>query len=80
MYKLVYLAIAKEDITKAILYTTGHLKATKAATDLLNSIEKSILRLAEFPYSYKAYKTTHEYENESHTERLIYHLETINNL
>lgn len=64
MYKLVYLPIAKEDITKVVLYITEHLKATKAAIDLLNSIETSILKLAEFPYSYKVYKTANEYENE----------------
>lgn len=64
MYKLVYLPIAKEDIAKAILYIAEHLKATKAAMDLLNSIEKSILKLAEFPYSCKVYKMTNEYENE----------------
>ncbi len=64
MYEIIYLPIAKKDLIDIVAYITEHLKAPKAAMDLLKSLDKSISRLEEFPYSCKVYKSTEPLESE----------------
>ena len=64
MYKTIYLPIAREDIEKAVLYIAEHLKAEKAALDLLDSLDTAIGRLAEFPYAHRLYSKTADFSNE----------------
>ncbi len=55
-YKINYLPVAKEDITDIILYISEHLSASKAAMDLLESLDASISLLQDFPYAYKLFR------------------------
>ncbi|MGB4503938.1 MAG: type II toxin-antitoxin system RelE/ParE family toxin [Syntrophaceticus sp.] len=51
-----YLHLARKDLTDITTYIADHLKAPKAAVDLLNELDKSISRLEQFPYSCKVYQ------------------------
>ncbi|CQR70501.1 Plasmid stabilization system protein [Sporomusa ovata DSM 2662] len=56
MYEIKYLPLARKDLTDIVTYITDHLKASKAAMDLLNALYESISRLEQFPYSCKVYQ------------------------
>ena len=56
MYEIIYLPIAKQDITDIILYISDQLNAPKAAMDLLDAFDHSISLLSEFPYAHKIYR------------------------
>jgi toxin ParE1/3/4 len=64
MYEIRYLPLAMKDLTDITTYIADHLKAPKAAMDLLNDLDKSISRLEQFPYSCKVYQPIRELENE----------------
>lgn len=65
MYEIKYLSLARNDIISIVNYIADHLKVPKAAIDLLDALNESILRLEQFPYSYKVYQPikglVHEY-------------------
>lgn len=50
-YKLKFTQIANDDLDGIFQYISEHLLAPKAATDLMEDIEASIMRLKDFPYS-----------------------------
>jgi toxin ParE1/3/4 len=50
-YKLKFTPIAKDDLDVIYQYISGYLVAPKAADDLIDDIETSIMRLEDFPYS-----------------------------
>lgn len=52
MYEIIYLPIAKQDITDIVLYVSDYLKAPQAAMDLLDAFDYSISLLVEFPYAH----------------------------
>lgn len=56
MYEIIYLLIAKQDITDIILYISDQLIAPKAAMDLLDALEHSVSLLRDFPYAHKLYR------------------------
>jgi plasmid stabilization system protein ParE len=56
-YKINYLPIARTDLIEIIDYISNHLKAPRAAINLIEEFNKSILRLQEFPYSCKVYNS-----------------------
>ncbi|ADG81058.1 type II toxin-antitoxin system RelE/ParE family toxin [Thermincola potens] len=56
MYEIIFLPIAKQDITDIILYISDQLNAPKAAMDLLEALEYSISLLRDFPYAHKIYR------------------------
>ncbi len=56
MYRLSYLPVAYSDIADAVNYIAETLAAPKAALDLLDSLDVSISRLNEFPYSCRVYQ------------------------
>lgn len=56
MYEIIFLPIAKQDITDIILYISDQLNAPKAAMDLLEALEHSISLLRDFPYAHKIYR------------------------
>lgn len=64
MHRIVYLPLAREDLSNVALYIADTLKAPKAALDLLESIERAIERLGRFPYSCKVYKPEHVLNDE----------------
>lgn len=58
MYNLSYLPSARKDISEIVFYIAEHLKAAKAAVDLVDAFDKSIQRLQQFPYSCKVYQSS----------------------
>ncbi len=50
-YKLEFSPIANDDLDGIYRYISEHLVAPKAANDLLDNIETSIMRLKDFLYS-----------------------------
>ena len=64
MYEIIYLPIAKKDLAEIATYITDNLKAPMAAMDLLETLDKSISRLGEFPYSCKVYQPSETLESE----------------
>jgi plasmid stabilization system protein ParE len=64
MYEIIYLPIAKQDLIDIVVYVMDTLNAPKAALNLLNVIEKSILMLEEFPFRYRIYKPVKDIQNE----------------
>jgi len=57
MHKIVYLPIAKRDMTDIFRYISSDLTAPKAALDLMDALDQSISRLSQFPYLCKVYQT-----------------------
>ena len=64
MYKIRYLPQARKDLEDIISYIADRLKAPKAAMDLLDSLDKTISTLKQFPYSYKVYQPISHLEDE----------------
>lgn len=64
MYKLKYLPLARKDLREITAYITDKLKAPKAAMDLVDSLDNSICRLQQFPYSCKVYQPIEAIEAE----------------
>lgn len=64
MYEIGFLPLARKDLTDIANYISDHLKAPKAAMDLLNALDVSISRLEQFPYSCKVYQPIEMLENE----------------
>ena len=56
MYKIVYLPIAKRDLKEIVAYISNELHSPKAALSLVNTLNKSISKLAEFPFLYREYE------------------------
>jgi len=50
-YQLKFTPIAEDDLDGIYRYISEHLVAPKAANDLMEDIEDSIMRLRDFPYS-----------------------------
>ena len=57
MHKVVYLPIARDDLVEAVEYLTEVLDAPTAAADLLNELDDTVKRIAEFPYAHELYRT-----------------------
>lgn len=64
MYEIRYLPIAKQDITDIIMYISGHLNAPQAAMELLDSFDRSISLLSEYPYAHKLFHPLKPLEEE----------------
>ncbi|MCJ7807072.1 MAG: type II toxin-antitoxin system RelE/ParE family toxin [Clostridia bacterium] len=56
MNELIYLPLVLKDLRDIIDYLVNTLKAPKAAADLIDALEKSLVRLQQFPYSCKLYQ------------------------
>jgi len=56
MHKVRYLPIAQKDLQDVILYLLDNLKSPKAAMDFIETLDKSILRLRQYPYSCRLYQ------------------------
>ena len=72
MYEIRYLPLARKDLIDIVTYITDHLKASKAAMDLLDALDESISILEQFPYSCKVYQPIKLLEDE-------YRILTVNN-
>lgn len=64
MYKINYLPTAKKDISDIILYISDELKAPEAALNLMESMEQSIKRLEQFPFSCRVFRPVKALERE----------------
>jgi len=51
IYKIRYLPTAQRDLQDIVLYFLDNLKSQKAAVDFIETLDKSILRLKQYPYS-----------------------------
>lgn len=56
MHKIVYLPVAKRDLKEIVSYISNELNSLKAALNLINSLDESISKLADFPFLYKEYE------------------------
>lgn len=56
MYKLKYLPLALNDLRETTDYIANTLKAPKAAMDLLDTLDESILGIQQYPYSCRLYQ------------------------
>ncbi|PAV27808.1 plasmid stabilization protein [Virgibacillus profundi] len=63
-YRLKYLPLALDDLRDITNYITETLKAPKAAMDLLDTLDESISRLEQFPYSCKVFHPIKSTDNE----------------
>ena len=57
MYKVVYLPLAEADLMEALDYIADTLEAPEAARALLEEFDKTVQRIAVFPYSCELYRT-----------------------
>lgn len=57
MHKIVYLPIAEDDILDAVEYIAYKLDNPSAAEALLDELDKTVERVARFPYSSELYRT-----------------------
>lgn len=64
MHKLKYLPLAQKDLRNIISYIVDNLKAPKAAMDLVDTLDNSISRLQQFPFSCKLYQAIEPLETE----------------
>lgn len=63
-YEIRYLPLASKDLYNIVSYIADELKAPKAAMDLIDALDTSISRLAQFPYSCRVYHPEKSLENE----------------
>ena len=56
MYQIKYLPMAQKDLWDITVYILDNLKSPKAAMDFIDALDKSILRLKQYPYSCKLYQ------------------------
>ena len=64
MHKIVYLPLAESDLLLALDYIAFTLDAPKAARDLLTEFEKTVRRIAEYPYACELYRTDRPMKDE----------------
>jgi toxin ParE1/3/4 len=64
MYKIRYLPIAQKDLQDIVLYILENLKSPKAAMDFIDTLDESILRLKQYPYSCTLYQPKERLESE----------------
>lgn len=57
MHKIVYLPLAEEDLMEALDYISTVLEAPRAARALLEEFDKTVRRIAVFPYACALYRT-----------------------
>ncbi|AST57123.1 plasmid stabilization protein [Thermoanaerobacterium thermosaccharolyticum] len=56
--------MASKDLSNIVSYIAAELKAPKAAIDLIDALDTSISRLAQFPYSCSVYQPEKSFDNE----------------
>ena len=59
-YKLIYLPLFEDDLSKAIDYISIKLKSPQAALKLIASVEKAILKRLTSPKAFEPYNSTKE--------------------
>ncbi len=64
MHRLRYLPLAQKDLRDITSYIADILKSPKAAMDLVDALDHSISRLAQFPYSCRVYQPMESLEAE----------------
>lgn len=64
MYKVVYLPLAEADIMSAVDYIALTLGAPKAAGELLDELDRTVMQLSEFPYSCELYRSARPMKDE----------------
>ena len=62
--RFTYLPVARDDLMEAVSYFTDNLDAPKAASDLLDELDKTVNQLAQFPYAQELYRTDRPMKDE----------------
>ena len=57
MHKIIYLPIAEDDVLNAIEHIACKQDNPSAAENLLDELDKTVERIARFPYSSELYRT-----------------------
>ena len=57
MHKIIYLPIAEDDVLNAVEHIACKLDNPSAAENLLDELDKTVERIARFPYSSELYRT-----------------------
>lgn len=57
VHKIVYLQIAEDDVLNAVEHIACKLDNPSAAENLLDELDKTVERIARFPYSCELYRT-----------------------
>jgi plasmid stabilization system protein ParE len=68
-YKLSYLPLFEEDLLEILDYITYKLNSPKAATDLLDDVEKAIFERLSYPEAFETYPS---YKERAHRYYRIY--------
>ena len=64
MYKIRYLPIAQKDLQDIVKYILENLKSPKDAMGFIETLDESILRLKQYPYSCTLYQSKEPLESE----------------
>lgn len=64
MYRLKYLPLAQKDLWNITGYIADNLEAPKAAMDFIDTLDNSISRLQQFPFSCRLYQLQELLETE----------------
>ena len=57
VHKIIYLPIAEDDVLNAVEHIACKLDNPSAAENLLDELDKTVERIARFPYSSELYRT-----------------------
>ena len=57
MHKMIYLPLAEQDLLEALDYVAKALEAPEAARALLAEFDRTVQRIAAFPYACPLYRT-----------------------
>ena len=64
MYKVVYLPVARQQLSDAALYIATELSASDAAENLLQDVDELVKSLREMPYRHTVYPTLYAMKHE----------------
>ena len=64
MYPVTYLPVAENDLLEAFDYIANKLNSPNAARKLMLEFEKTVQRIAEFPYACELYRTNRPLHDE----------------
>ena len=64
MHRVEYLPLAEQDVLGAVDYIANTLEAPEAATELLLALDKTVQRIAAYPYGFELYRTDRPMKDE----------------
>lgn len=64
MHRVVYLPLAERDLLEALDYIAHSLDAPQAARSLLEELDRTVQRIAAYPYACELYRTSRPMKDE----------------